>query len=282
MDNQKLKQNAEEQIACNLCGGARHTLYQTAEPPFRVLKCNTCGLVFVHPQPENVQTAYEDEYYRPWLESQTQPRLKMWSRRLRDVENAQHARGRILDVGCGIPHFLSLARGNGWDISGTEISKFACRYAAEEMSIEVFHGPLENARFADNSFDVVTIWHVLEHVPDPIATFREIHRILRPSGLLVAAVPNLDNHFMRVAYRLIKGHPEQLFSTADREIHLYHFSPETLRKLTETAGFSVIKVTPDRGEVMPAKQLIDAAPSLLNRITGLNYTNTIRIYARKK
>jgi SAM-dependent methyltransferase len=265
---------------CPVCGAANLNLFQEAEPPYRVLRCAGCGIVFVDPQPETITGVYEDEYYRPWIDSQEVSRRALWERRLRDIERLCPERGRLLDIGCGIPMFLEIARRNGWQVDGTEVSEFACRYAREKSNLPIFHGVVENANFSSETFDAATIWHVLEHVPDPLNTLRHVFGLLRPGGLLIVAVPNLDDNFMKLAYRLAKGRPQHLFSTADREVHLFHFTPRTLKGTAEAAGFTVDRVIPDRGEI-GAKVIVDLPARALHRLTGLTWTSTIRMIARK-
>ncbi|HOO55584.1 MAG TPA: class I SAM-dependent methyltransferase [bacterium] len=270
-----------ESAKCRLCGSVENTVYQGAEPPYRVLRCSNCGLVYVDPQPDWTTGAYEEEYYRPWLEKQVDSRRRLWGRRLGEVEGFKPSRGLILDVGCGIPHFLQLAKRRGWKVVGTEVSSFACEYASEKMRIDVRKGTLEQAGFDAASMDAVTMWHVLEHVPEPIETLREACRILKPGGLLVVAVPNIENHFKSFAYRLVKGKEEKLFSVKDREIHLFHFNEQTLRRAVEAAGFETLSQTIDRGEVAPEKVLVELPARLHYKLSGKNYTSGLRIYAAR-
>lgn len=265
---------------CPLCSTAKLRLYQESEPPYRALRCANCGIVFIDPQPETLQGIYEEEYYRPWIEQQAAPRQTLWQRRVRDIERLRPGRGRLLDVGCGVPTFIELASKNGWRTDATEVSQFACRYAAEKLSLKVFHGVVENAGFPEGEFDAATLWHVLEHMPDPLLTLRHVYTLLRPGGLLVVAVPNLEDYFMKLAYRIVKGRAPRLYSTSDREVHLFHFTARTLRKAAETAGFTVDSISPDRGEI-GAKMLIDLPARALFRLTGRTWTSTIRMYARK-
>ncbi|MDF1593537.1 MAG: class I SAM-dependent methyltransferase [Desulfobacterales bacterium] len=98
--------------------------------------------------------------------------------------------GHLLDVRCGEGSFLAVVQKEGWRVSGTEFSMFAAKQAADLLNIDIFCGKLSNAGFHENSFDVVTMWHVLEHVDDPKKYLEEIHRILKPNGLFVFAVPD--------------------------------------------------------------------------------------------
>ena len=246
-----------------------------------MVRCIACGLVYVNPQHIPPDTAYQEDYYEPWLAGQDKARRKLWARRLADVEKLWPQRGALLDIGCGIPLFLDMARSNGWQVQGTEISGAACRHAEEKLGIPVFHGPVENAPFEKKSFDVITMWHVLEHIDEPFRTLSHVHGLLRPGGLLVVATPNLNNYFMRAAYRIGRGKPLRLFSTNDREIHLFHFTAATHRRALLQAGFDVLRTIPDNGEVERIKILTDLPARALHKVTGLMLTNTIRTIARR-
>jgi 2-polyprenyl-3-methyl-5-hydroxy-6-metoxy-1,4-benzoquinol methylase len=254
-------------IFCNLCGKRDFKVVEDDESPFQVLKCRRCGLVFVDPLPEPAVLAahYDDNYYAEWMNSQKELRLRMWRKRLGNLEKYRQI-GRILDVGCADGIFLKLAKKNGWEILG----------------IDIFCGDLFDAGYPDHSFDVVTLWHVLEHVIDPKRYFYEIHRILKPSGLLVVAVPNVNDWVMRVAYRIFKLRPLKLFSKNDREIHLYHFSPRTITAYLDKAGFRRLKLSPDYGIIQYSKKIVNFIAVAISNLTGLKLFNAFEVYALKE
>ena len=204
------------------------------EKPYYVLKCLHCGLVFVDPVPDlsYLATHYDESYYADWMAAQQTKRLKMWDQEAekRREKLAKKAACSMWDVQQGL--FCNMAQNSGWEIRGTEYSHYAATYAKDNLKADIFCGHLVDAHYEDSFFDVVTFWHVLEHVHDPMRYLQEAHRILKPSGLLVIAVPNVNDYIMQIAYRFVKGRPLKLFSKDDREIHLYHFSDETLRKLS--------------------------------------------------
>jgi ubiquinone/menaquinone biosynthesis C-methylase UbiE len=270
-------------VKCNLCGQDDFRIREEDEAPFRVLECRTCGLAFVHPMPDPVGLAghYDENYYRAWIIQQKDNRQRMWKKRLRNLEKVIQ-RGHLLDVGCGDGSFLSLAKQHGWVVDGTEYSGHAAISAGERIGIHVFQGELTAARYPGESFDVVTMWHVLEHVTDPGACLREIHRILKPTGLLVLAVPNVDDRVMQVAYRLWKGKKLKLFSAEDREIHLYHFSPSTIQNYLDKVGFRCLQLVPDDGIVEDAKRFVNGIAVLLYHLTGRKVYNAIEAWAVKK
>jgi len=270
------------ETSCNLCGQNSFKVREDDDPPFRVLECLNCRLVFVHPFPDIATLAvhYDADYYRDWICQQKNKRIRMWEGRLNKLEKRRQGE-HLLDVGCGDGAFLKLAQERGWEISGTEHSSFAANYVSEALGIPVFCGEIFDAGYPENSFDVVTMWHVLEHLTDPKRYLREIHRILKPSGLLVIAVPNVNDYIMQAAYRLGKRRPLKLFSKDDREIHLYHFSDKTLRNYLRNTGFECLKIAPDYGITEYSKKMVNSIAVVLYYMSGLRIFNALEVYATR-
>lgn len=268
---------------CNLCGEDRFRVIEDDEPPFKVLQCENCSLVFVYPHfnVKDLGEHYNDNYYKEWLIAQKEGRSRMWRQRLSKLERF-HNRGRLLDVGCGEGTFLQLAQKNGWQVSGTEISSYAARYAADILKVDVFCGELPDARHLENSFDVVTMWHVLEHVTDPHSYLTEIHRILKPNGLLLLAVPNLNNLVMQIVYRIFKQRKLKLFSKDEKEVHLYHFSWKTLNSYLEKTGFDCLRISPDFGIIDYTKKIVNIVSIIPYYLFGAKVFNAIEIFAVPK
>jgi 2-polyprenyl-3-methyl-5-hydroxy-6-metoxy-1,4-benzoquinol methylase len=267
-------------ITCNLCGHDGFRVLESNAPPYRVLRCRRCRLVFVDPVPpaKALHEHYNGDYYHEWIDAQRERRLAMWEARL-DRLGKWTKRGRLLDVGCGEGTFLELAGKRGWDVQGTELSRFAADYASRAVGREIFCGELAEARFRDGEFDAVTLWHVLEHVTDPRLCLSEVRRILKPSGILIVAVPNVNDLAMQVAYRVVRGKPLRRFSPGDREIHLYHFSAETLIGYMEKSGFCCRSMGPDYGIIEPAKKWLNAAAVVPYHLFGLKIFNAIEAVA---
>lgn len=267
---------------CNLCGGNSHSIIEDGERPYCVLKCHQCGLVFVDPVPDlsYLSMHYDANYYADWMDAQLTKRLRMWDRRLKTIERYRN-KGRLLDVGCATGTFLQLAQNNGWEIRGTEYSPYAAKYAKDSLNADIFCGQLIDARYEEAFFDVVTFWHVLEHVTDPMRYLQETKRILKPSGLLVIAVPNVNDYLMQIAYRVVKRKPLKLFSKEDREIHLFHFSADTLRAYLQKTGFDNIRIMPDYGITDYSKKVVNHVAVACYYLTGLRVFNALDAYATK-
>jgi 2-polyprenyl-3-methyl-5-hydroxy-6-metoxy-1,4-benzoquinol methylase len=179
------------------------------------------------------------------------------NRRARAIEKFV-PKGRILDVGCGRGILPALMRERGWEAHGLEFSEMSARHARDELRLPIFVGDFLRSSYADSSFDAVVLWHVLEHVPDPVATIRRARQILKPGGLLVIAVPNFESLQARSAGR----HWFHL----DVPRHYHHFGLALLSRLLTSNGFSVLDVSHLSLEYNPYGWI----QSLLNRL-GFRY-----------
>ena len=141
--------------------------------------------------------------------------------------------GSILDVGCATGFFLELARQEGWETKGVEASEFACEYAREKLGLEVIRSNLINARFEEQSFDVVTMWDVIEHLLDPRSELLEVNRILRMGGILGIITPDIEALIPRVMGK-------NWLELRRVPAHLSFFSVRTLRQFLNRTGFELL------------------------------------------
>ena len=221
---------------CPGCGSTE--LAAAAEPD--IAKCRECHLYFRNPRPTQTEIARSYNTggtFEAWQEEEA-ARATMWERRLNIVQRYA-ASGRLLDLGTGDGRFLMTAQRMGYDVVGTEVSEAGASYA-RERGFDVHLGQITDLALPAASFDLATIWHVLEHVPDPGAVLRKAHTLLRPGGILVVAVPNEENFFVRQRFGKAKGSPFDPLKFGG-EIHLTYFRPSTLRSTLRTAGFEVLE-----------------------------------------
>jgi SAM-dependent methyltransferase len=151
--------------------------------------------------------------------------------KLREVERRREA-GKLLDVGCGKGGFLRAARDRGWRCFGVEISPQASD-DARRMGLDVATGRFEDVHYPDGFFDVITMYHVLEHLHDPREALSKAYQLLKSEGLLVVAVPNFDSLQARIF--------RQRWYHLDAPRHLYHSTPRTLKMLLHEAGFKILE-----------------------------------------
>jgi 2-polyprenyl-3-methyl-5-hydroxy-6-metoxy-1,4-benzoquinol methylase len=274
-------------IKCNLCGGEETIVIQKAEELYSVVKCRSCGLVYVNPQPaqEELVNFYGEEYYREWTERQKNVRTFLWRKRLKDLVKYKEKKSEgqapaLLDVGCGNGEFLEMAKAT-YQIHGTEISPFAVEYVNRNLGTKVHMGNLSELNLLPNTYDVITIWHTLEHMPDPLENLKEAKQILKDDGLLIIEVPNMNAYIERAIYRVVKRKQERFFSIYDREPHLFHFTPSTLKDILKRAGFQVVKCGPEVSHVLWQKKIVEYLGIIVHHLTGINVGSTIRVYASK-
>src|SRR6267378_2623329 len=206
---------------------------------FKVAQCAECGFAVTHPQPgaQDMAAYYPNGYYGA-TEDRRFPHIveklqnALYTLRVREVEAvANKEPGRVLDVGCGRGVLLQEFRHRGWEVQGTELSEAAASYARQTLKIPVEIGDLEAIGFPPNYFDAFTLWHVLEHVANPRALLAEIHRILKPDGVLLVAVPNFGSLEARIS--------KDKWFHLDVPRHVTHFSRATLEQALYESGFDL-------------------------------------------
>lgn len=244
------------------------------------VRCRACALVFIDPVPPRTAdpSTYGPGYYAPWQQAEAAARDRLWRRRLARLVS-RRSPGRLLDVGCGDGHFMAVARQGGWAVEGIEFSPAGAGCAASRLGRPVAIGDLARSSHLPGPFDVVTLWHVLEHLQEPRPMLQAAWRRLAPGGMIVLAVPNLDNVPLRAAYHVARLRPLPLYEAGAREPHLSHFNPATLRRILEREGYRGIEVEPDRCALSLPKRLIDAAAAWLSRASGRILTDAITAFA---
>lgn len=282
--------------ACNVCGSSA---IQQIDPECNLCRCGHCGYIFHNPRPtqEKIAAFYSQQgKYDSWLRN-TAARDALWKRRLKMMLRHQSA-GNLLDVGTGIGQFLHHAQPHFTEVAGTEISASAARIAHERYGLEIEQGQIEELTLPDSSFDNLTLFHVLEHVHDPVMLMRRCHQLLRPGGIAVIAVPNdvlaWGSGLKKLGKRMGLG-PFQKFSRiagipkagSSREIHLSHFTPVVLRRLLIKAGFEIVQEGLDpyyaaSGVWKVAHGLYYTLHQAMFKVFGVNRYETIWMIARKK
>lgn len=200
---------------------------------FQLAHCRNCGLVSTLSTAASKAIEYDQNYFEnmnAYLQKEAEFR-GIFSHIFDLIGPYLPPRGTLLDVGCGVGLLLDVARQRGYRVAGVEISPYAADIARQRYRLEVSTGTLQGRKFEDNTFDVVIMNHVIEHVPDPLVVLAEIRRILKPAGALAIGVPNFSSIFR---HALRSRWPSLL-----PEQHLWHFSPSTLEKLLAKAEFRV-------------------------------------------
>jgi ubiquinone/menaquinone biosynthesis C-methylase UbiE len=183
---------------------------------------------------------YDEDYFHGRIyadySAERDYRLRLFEQKLSLVRKYAPERGRLLDVGCAAGYFLEVAKERGYEVYGVEISDYIAERIDKSLKSRVFVGQLEEAGFQENSFDVVTMWDVLEHMPNPLQTLRETSRVLKPGGMMFVETINtacLNSRLLGDRWPLYRP-----------PFHLFYFSIRTLTELIDKSGLEVVAVEP--------------------------------------
>jgi len=253
-----------EWISCPLCGAdGGKRLHQ--EGDYAMFRCPACGFVYQNPRPSPQELWEAYQTYLPEGEGE----IEAWERMMEpvfrkgaDLIERYIPRGRILDVGAGYGFFLALMQARGWKVKGVEVSPSGVRYGRERFGLSILPIPWEKTSFREGEFDVVTAFYVIEHLPDPLAFLTEVYRILRPGGMILLRYPHTTPIKDILSLLRIK---DQLYHLP---FHLSDFSPRTMRRALEEAGFKKIK-TFVGGFTNP--------PNVAGRLAGLLFGNVAEV-----
>ncbi len=218
--------NALAAPVCDICGGPLSAYYPKAPDPqtgeiFRIDRCPSCDLGQTLPQPADMGPYYGAQYHGG--RHGVTDRLCM-ERRLGFVSQVAGP-GQLLDFGCGDGGFIAAAKAAGWVAAGVEMRPDHAR----AKGLTVF----ERIEDAPGSFDVITLWHSLEHVAAPRATVESLLKLLKPGGHMIIAVPNRASWQARLFGRR--------WFHIDAPRHLFHFTPRALQRLLERQGLAIVR-----------------------------------------
>ena len=225
---------------CCVCGGLEKRPFRL-EAGFAIAACGGCGVRHLAPQPDAATLAalYAESYYHsedpltcgygPYAAE-----AENWRATFRDRLRRLPPGQRVLDVGAAAGFFVEQARLAGRDAEGVEPSTWAAGYAREVLGQPVRTATLAEAAYAAGAFDGLTMWEVIEHLPDPAAVLAEAHRVLAPGGWLALSTPDAESLAARVSGARWLGWrkvPE----------HLWFFGADHLGRLLGQAGFEVVE-----------------------------------------
>lgn len=245
-ENKKFKHTTQ----CPVCGGSNFSVFLKTKDyfltgeEFNLKQCTSCSFIFTDPVP------YQDQifsyYDSPEYVSHEIKKSSLFDRlyalaRKRNIRNKYKIvhkfkeNGHILDVGCGTGELLKYFKDNRWQTSGIEPVEKARAFAREKYSLDIYE---ENQLklFDPQSFDVISLWHVLEHVYDLNGRIEELKRLLKPDGVLIIAVPDIDSYDAQ--------HYGKNWGALDVPRHLYHFSRKSISLLFENHSLQVIDTYP--------------------------------------
>lgn len=210
-----------------------------------VVKCINCDFIFCNPKITGLEHLEHDHYndpdlYHAYLKDNVYPIFQVGERVISQFKQC----GKLLDVGAGKGDFVSLAGKNGYEAMGIEPSPRFCKYAQEFYGVRVEQGYLGvSHHFRGELFDVITLFHVLEHVTQPqeLLTFMSAH--LKSDGIIYIEVPNADSLLLRIAdliFRLIGKNWSSRLSPLHAPFHSMGYSPKSIEYLLTKNGFELL------------------------------------------
>jgi SAM-dependent methyltransferase len=213
-------------------------------------ECDDCGMIFIHPQPtvDEIKLMYSKEYFEgdfrcghagSYFDEKTQTSLEDEAliERIRRFTPS----GKFLEIGCAGGAFLRAAQKAGYDVKGVEFSDVAAQLARETFKLDVVTGDVTDAKFADETFDVVFMGDVLEHLPNPLATCKEVFRIMKSGGVFVMECPMQTNTiFSRVGFFGF-GLLGKKTTVHMPPYHLFEYRPASMAAMLRRAGFSIVQ-----------------------------------------
>lgn len=233
-----------EPVDCALCG-SRACRPSYTKLGLSIVECTGCGLRFVNPRyPKEVTwQRYSEEYflneYLPALgvvggRVDLQENQARHAATLRLIEAEWGGTGRLLDIGSGAGLFLAAAAQLNWSVVGLELSPAGVEFSKRTLGLDVRQGTAESVDSLAETFDVVTMFDVIEHLYNPIAVLRLARSVLRPGGLIVVSTPNFD-----ALSRLALGPDWAILSPLE---HLYYFSAASLSRAFLAAGYASSRI----------------------------------------
>lgn len=257
-------------LTCPICGKKNNFENKIkVSKKYSYIVCKACSGGLLYPLPKNKETRkrYESETYCSSLSSPIRNKLLGWFLRQRIYQIpsewmiSRFEPGKILDVGCGNGEFLYELSVNGWDVIGTDISNVACKNASKRIG----NGKVKKGNFLKlnfrGKFDVISFWHVLEHLYEPRDYIRKARKLLSNGGRLVGEVPSFDTPLIKLfgaSYAWIIV-PE----------HLLYFSKKSLIKLFNENGFSSVELN------SPPRALLNYSLSFYNNLLNRSVSPTI-------
>lgn len=237
---------------CPLCGSANVKPefvckdYYASNEEFNIYRCVQCNFLFTNnfPDKNSIGQYYNSSEYISHSNDKSGFVNKLYysirkyaiNNKLKYVcKKADRKTGKICDIGCGIGYFLNAARNKGWQTVGIEKNESARNTAQETFGLCIKDTDEINS-LPNASFDVVTLWHVLEHIENLSEMMEKIHSLLLPDGIAVIAVPNCISYDAR--------HYREFWAAYDVPRHLWHFTPQTLEVLANKFNFRITDKKP--------------------------------------
>jgi 2-polyprenyl-3-methyl-5-hydroxy-6-metoxy-1,4-benzoquinol methylase len=254
-----------EQVSCPLCGADVPMNSHFRNGAERIRKCPGCSVAFVYPRASGLEllSQYSPSYFQEKYDTLRQSEyvnMQSWQTKiamcLKRVDKLRDGKtGLLLDVGCGKGWFLESARKHGWEVQGLELCPEVAKATMERVGTQVHIGSIFDVALPSETFDLVTMFDVIEHLEAPLEALRICHRILKPGGALALSTPNLTG----LGCRLLGA---RAFGVWPDE-HIIYFGPASMRRAIRLADFTHFEIA--SREIYP-----ENAATIISRLRGEN------------
>lgn len=223
---------------CRICSSVKgKILFRRKKRTFFI--CEECNVIFIVPQPsqDELRNYYNDkDYYKSWgsFDDARLIKKKTSSEWLKIIRRYKKD-GKILEIGCAAGFFLEVAQEKGYDPYGVELSEISGEYAKRRFKEKVFIGAVEEARHPDESFDIISMFDLIEHIPYPEDIIKESFRLLKRDGIVAISTPNTNS----LSHKLMRSRWTH-YKAAE---HLFYFSPCSISFLLKKYGFTPLQIT---------------------------------------
>ena len=240
-----------EHVRCDLCNSDEAKIMEGYNHAARlpdsvsIMRCRKCGLVYMNPRPTLAayRNMYEGgEFYQDY-QGRVTKYAHLFPQTYEIIEKYKPDKGSLLEVGCATGEFLNVGCQRGWQVIGTDASQSLAEVGKTKYGVEIIvSSSVKAIAWPAEQFDVVYASHVMEHLPSPSATLRELWRVLKPGGLILIQVPN---EFEDLLYVLFRWLATKRYKRGGAPIfdHVYFFSPQTMTRMVEQTGFSLLEIS---------------------------------------
>ncbi len=203
-----------------------------------IVKCNKCGMIYSNPQPSQIElsTLYKNVIDYQYL-NEVAAREKTFNLSLKQLHKFITPPGKLIDFGCYTGVFMEMAKNKGWTVSGIELSDWASKIARKKNLGEVYSKPINELSLPYKTFDLITLWDVIEHLANPKQILENLSKYLKHNGIIAFSTHFIDSFSAKI---LGKHYPFLM------DMHLSHFSGKTIKKMLNDLGFEILKIYPHK------------------------------------
>lgn len=267
--------------ACPICNSGNIFFYHKDFKSINIYKCKDCSIQFMNPQ-------YSDEYLEEYYSKYTfeepkwdEPLLYGHDYYLSLVEKFVSNKGKLLDIGCGKGHLLQAAKKRGWQPVGYDVDCDSVEYFSKKYGIKIYCGDFEKIGWEKNSFQLISMHHVFEHLKNPIKYLHIVTSALEQRGIFFIVIPNIRGLSSRIKFRMEKLgiRRTNVGRYYDTSHHLFYYEPKTLSNVLIKQGYKILLIRSGH-KVRPNQSMLKRY-FLRNFVERITWKSSFLIIAEK-